>query len=90
MEDNHIFQEMEVDLYFFRKWRMISISGYGRGPQFQDMEEPIIKGMEDNLKFSGNRKQLKFSENGRLPPFNISYFFRLMWILNSQSKQFAT
>jgi hypothetical protein len=44
---------------------------------FQDMEEQIIKGMETAVKFSGNRKQLKFSENGRLPPFNISYFFRL-------------
>ena len=25
--------------------------------------------MEDDLKFSGNIKQLKFSENGRLPQF---------------------
>ena len=54
---------------------------------FQDMKEQIIKGMEDDLKFSGNRKQLKFSENGRLPQFDISYFFWLMWILNFQSTQ---
>ena len=54
---------------------------------FQDMEEDLnFKGMEDDLKFSGNIKQLKFSENGRLPQFNISCFFWLMWILNSQQK----
>jgi hypothetical protein len=73
-----IFKEMEDDLNF-KIWKRASIFRIWK-------RTSIIKGIEDDLKFSGNRKQLEFSENGRLPQFNISYFFWLMWILNSQSK----
>jgi hypothetical protein len=73
-----IFQEMKDDLNF-RIWKSTSIFRIWK-------RTSIFKGMEDDLKFSGNIKQLKFFENGRLPQFDISYFFWLMWILNSQSK----
>jgi hypothetical protein len=69
---------MEHDLTF-RIWKRTSI--------FMILKRTsIVKGMKDVLKFSGNIKQLKFSKNGIPPQFNTSYFFWLMWILNSKSK----
>jgi hypothetical protein len=37
------------------KWKMISISGYGRGPQYSGYGRGLqmFKVMEDDLKFSG-------------------------------------
>jgi hypothetical protein len=61
------FQEMKEDIYF-RIWNSTSIFRIWK-------RTSIIEGMEDDpkCKFSGNRKQLKFSEDGRLLQFNISF-----------------
>jgi hypothetical protein len=34
MEDDLNFSGNGIRPHFFRKWKIISISGYGRGPQF--------------------------------------------------------
>jgi hypothetical protein len=76
MEDDLNFSVNGRRPQFFRKRRMISISGYGIGPKFSGYGRgPQSLRMEDNLKFSGKRKQLKFSENRRLPQLNISNSF---------------
>jgi hypothetical protein len=51
MEATSIFQEMEDDLNF-RIWKRISIFGIYK-------RTSIFKEIGDDLKFSGNRKQLK-------------------------------
>jgi hypothetical protein len=70
------FQETEDDLNF-RIWMRTSIFRIWK-------RTSIFNGMEDDFKFSGNGKKLKFSENGRPLQFNISYFYWLILILNSQ------
>jgi hypothetical protein len=61
-------------LQFFRKRKVISISGYGRGPQLTGYERGPQFLMEWKTTY-GTGKQLKFSENGSPPQFNISIRF---------------
>ena len=55
-------KQMEEDLNFSRKLKKTLISGYGRAPQiFRNWQiTSIFQEMEDDLKFSGNGRRLKY------------------------------